>query len=302
MPTEEELATFIVDYARKGGPITGSTLGGAVIDEYGQVDFRTRFGGLKRFIETYTNGSVRWRAKKGGDDIYGYTGPDELLPRELEVVGQPGTSRAPTDSASIWSQLTNPKYRSRVLVDLDVMVFRPGTDDLASGIGTVFIEGLTIDDYKNMATQFLSHVPDDLRADFERTIERDDFWASWSALMFRQQRSGLYSRWGKYRVEKIAEIIAQRLKAAGASDEKIPQLLQVLERSRQDSRNKTEAVTTRKGAVPSPRRQNAEDGGASDPRSIAHRIIDRLSPQQLRQIWVPLGAVIDTIGTDDAVR
>jgi hypothetical protein len=297
---EEEITKLILEYARTRGRATGSELGSEVRDKLGTVDFRTQYGGLRAFIEGNTSGRIRWMAKKGSDDVYAYDASDATAPPTPSHAGY--GLRQQEDAVSLWSMLTNPKHRSFVLVNAESGSLTPRNENDPTALGDILIEGLTVDDYRQIATNFLTQIPRDTRTEFERVIDVPTFWTAWSALLYRHRSEGLYPSWGKFRIEEAKSRIEKKMLDAGVDQSKVPLLLQVLERSRQSERNRKETDPKRQDRILTASEVRPAWSTTSDPHSVAHAIIDKLSVEQLRQIWVPLGSVIDLLETDESKR
>ena len=101
----DSIASFLVEEASQSPQVFGSSLGSALKVAFPNLDIRSRFGGLRRFIADHCGGQVIWINKHGGDDIYVHADSANGAPQPQE----------PPDP--VWAAFTNPNYAPTLTID-----------------------------------------------------------------------------------------------------------------------------------------------------------------------------------------
>lgn len=264
--SEREIASFIIETAKKSDTVLGSQLGAALRDQFPGLDLKNKFGGLMNFIRGHCDGELVWIEKRGGDDVLAHRSKAEGAHMQT--------------MASAWLAFTNPNVHQRVAVKAESGQVRAFTHDEELK-GWISVSPLTTEDYKEMARGFLPEVDAGERAAFEAAISETNFWHSWSSLISRSRQTDLFKKWMSYRGARIDALFQERLKKQGFSEHATHLATRAL-------------LASKKIPVPAPTpyRQRSVDVSL---RSMIHRAVDRLSESDLRQLWLPVGVVLDSI-------
>lgn len=171
----------------------------------------------------------------------------------------------------------------------------PLTDDVAAPAGVV--ASLTMEEHKGMCSGFA----DRLKQDGGAVPALDQLLESYSAKSYpawlrvlRQNSPPLDKAWGSFRNNQIALIFGQRLIALGVEDPRLELLKQELLRDQVAAHAKPAAVPPILAVE-----QALEAGRLTEKRAreLLRAAIDRCTYEELREIRVPFGLVIDILGT-----
>lgn len=280
--TPEEICAWLTSKIRQSGRITGSDLGSAIYREFPEIDFREAYGGLKQFIQSHCSGEVVIVGKQGLDDIYALSNSEFLS-------GENNSSAAST-RATAWQAFTNPNTRFELVVRPESGQIMTKRLEDSTPEDAVVIPKISTEDYRKMCREFLKQLDDDQRPQLEAVLVEEDFWPSWSYLINAFRPQGVYARWLRWRITAIQQLLNDRLRDIGVPDVLVLTVAQAVFRSR-ESHQKNSIVPARQSHVIDVPRQTVTE----DLQGLAHQAIDRMSENQLRQMWLPLGSIFDAI-------
>jgi hypothetical protein len=268
-----EIADILTARAARSEQVLGSQLGDAVRDHLPGTSLKS-FGGLRRFVATYCP-ELKWFGGHGGDDIY-----------SLAKGGDPPSSSEQLFSRTPWAAFATPTIPDVVAVskngELRVV---PAASEIPSGFSEV--SKVSVEEHRALAEEFLNSVDDlDHVASLKKALERgNDYWPEWQKAV---GNSGLLSEWLAHRGERIEGMFVSRLNGAhlDLDEDAKRQALHVF--------LSVKLASSRVGNVMRPFRQPT--GGNAALRPLAHRVIDQLSDEELRRIWLPLGLILDVSG------
>ncbi len=252
-------------------PILGSDIGQILSREFPGIRMRVDFGGLRAFIERYCSVEVRWHQKHGLDDLYIHQA-HAALPSPQPSPIQP----------NLWRAFSNPNSQSNVVVHTDgACTVVPRDSPIPEG--GILIDGLTATDYQAMASDFLGDADPATRSLLEPTLTAAPFWPAWSTAL-RHAGAETMSRWSAFRHKCVMTEWTTRLKKAGLDDGGIVDWSAQMERSSRIVRTRSRG--TAKGSVAK---------SASNLRRAVVQTIERMSDDELRRLWLPVGFVFDSM-------
>jgi hypothetical protein len=257
------------------------------------IDFKQRFGGIRRFIDSYCS-NIRVSGKSGMDYVYSHA-------RYLNESFTPVHDR--DVHVSPWKVFTYPFSEYRLFFnpqDNSLVIIEPSTD---IGEGLVEISKVTEDEYRQIAADFLKHESPIEAESLRQVIVQPNFWMPFTNAI---KESLGYEGFGKlisWRLERLKEIFRERLSSKGIDQDKITEVFRYLNKVRKGRPNHLKPATTainqarlERPGYSSPRLRNKHILSESVPiqlRKIIHACVENMSEEQLRQIWLPVGMVMD---------
>jgi hypothetical protein len=273
-PTIEEIRDFLIAQLKDSiePEVTGPTLGGSVKLRYPSLDLRSGYGGLLRFVKDYCGDVIVYTTAEG-------TGGDVLYRHK---------DRAPTRdrAAMAWTAFTNPNVKQELALGMNGELLLHSASSPAEG---TVLGKITTEQYRDMCRSFLESVSPEQKDHLEPTLTRDNFWPIWSQALRDTSDPGLLSRWSAWRLSEI-ERIFMNIASEREIDTQVAGTAWV---SLFNSRTVKKTGTSIR-AVGLPYRTSA-NSSTSDYIELLHAVVDVLSTDDLRKLWVPLGAVIDAL-------
>lgn len=244
------------------------------------VDIPAGPGALTKFIETYFP-EIRQIGWKGGDKLYGI-GEDVVAPK-------------PVESPNIWKAFvsTNP-VANLCLRTSDMRLFVSPTLDLEDG--NQHIPHVTLDELDDIQQQFVTSLSDDTRAKLEAGINSDSTYADF---MQAVRSNWLLKPWGEFRRDALERVFEGRLEQLSIPENSILAVVeQLLESQRVLYRSED-----KKPPIPSPPSAHqplnagpkVEGQSLDSARSFAKSVVDKMGYDELRQVQLPFGAVLDAL-------
>ncbi|MDT5061713.1 MAG: hypothetical protein QOH63_2172 [Acidobacteriota bacterium] len=279
---ESQIKNLITTMAAERGEIAGSILGSLMRKEFG-VDMKNEYGGLKRFIRERCAGEVEWVRKKGGDDIFKHV--SNLQPaREIESVKE-GADYRDERFESPWKVFNNPKIKKGLLLDTTTGQLNVRNDGEPVPENFIPIEKVTQGEHRQMAEDFLAELDESKREEFRQALAFENFWFHWSVLLRRYRNDGVQKKWLKWSDTKIFDLFESRLRLAALPDNIIDNAINILKHSLE------QLVRPRQSYDSTSRRLETND----PLRNIIHLVIDGMSEEELRRIWLPIGLLADAL-------
>jgi hypothetical protein len=289
-PTVQQIRDEIIRLATP--KVKSSALGSALKLKFPALDFFSEYGGLKQFVETNCSGVVVWAGTGGGDEVYAAndSGSDET----------PSLKRART----LWSAFTNPSLESQVIANLktgNLSITNSENTSLSSD--EVAIDPVSIEEQKSFALQFISELGEaEIQIELQKAIETERYWAAWSRTLKQYEEKDLPKRWGTFRFAKLTEIFRLRLASLHFGEKEGEHAVDIMLESRSPAppveRGESGETTQKPIAAVSAtqkRQGRAEAHPTSAVRRVIYNALPHLSDDELRRIWLPLGAVVDAI-------
>jgi hypothetical protein len=264
---------------------TGATLGAAIRASYPDVDLKLAYGGLRHFISTYCSESVVRTPTDGGDDVYSLIDGAESTP---------------------WDAFNNPSIAAQLAVHASTGELHVVESETPLPDGCVAVGKLTREDYRDMASRFLEFLPQDARPQFEEALTHDNFWPRWTSVLRHHSSEPVYRDWGSWRLTEITRLFTQRLVDAELS----PDVITAATTNLTQSRDKT--LLARRQSAPSSQAEGRKPDNRMPSRlgeqkdrwtrtdgpslhDLVHTVIDRMTEDEVRRLWLPVGVVIDAV-------
>jgi len=281
---EERIAEFIERACLGAGKplVAGSDLGVSIRTLFPGVDIKWEHQGLRKFIEKFCSGQVLFYSKRGCDNLYVHKS------RLSQVGAVPQTEG--TFGPTPWAAFSNPKIQSRLVVNKasgDLAVIGP---DSAIPEGCAEIPKLTEEEYRVIAREFVPQVPQLHSVEIEATIEQPSFWFTFVNQVKKVAGKEAFDNLLVWRLRKIHDFFENRLRSAGVDAGAMV--------------SAREKIKTPFPRQPAPQVRTARAASApfsgrippgADSRELARAAIEFMSENDLRQIWLPLGVVLDAI-------
>lgn len=274
--------------------VLGAQLGGFIRDLLDDPDLKRRFGGLRSFAEEYFPTEILWRGKKGLDDLYDISLGDS---GRLDTIAdwQP----VPPDATPLlWAAVTNPNRavqfawspENNRLMRAPTGVQRPeGLNEVAK---------LSVDDYHAIAKEFVGTLQGDSAAKYIEALHRSATTNTEFTALLRQD--GLLAQWEAFRVEHAIQYFGNRLENAGAGAEAAAAWKNLLRSAQGLARSQRSQTANLQPATTSAQKTTARETQRSlnrvpDTKEVATRALNSLSPSDIADLRLPLGAVMQAI-------
>lgn len=254
------------------GDITGAQLSRALkarLPDFNPRHYRT--ASLRLFIAEHVP-SVVVVGRAGLDPIYRW-GP------------LPASRPAPGTRANLWQTWVSPNAPFVLAIDRDqgeVTACARGTSPAA---GVVHLAPPSVGFHRKMALDFLDQQPhtDDIDAlrDLAKDEQRATWWQPWFAAL---RKMGLGKDWNAYRVVRLRNELECQLTQAALSHHAVEKALSVIQPPTQHSTPEPVVVAT------------VDHRGASALQRVAIAAVLRMSDDELRELKLPLGLVLDAAG------
>ncbi|MCC5992280.1 MAG: hypothetical protein JJT99_07120 [Rhodobacteraceae bacterium] len=244
------------------------------------VDVPAGPGALTKFLGTYFP-EIRQIGWKGGDKLYGI-GADVVAPKLVE-------------SPNIWKAFVSTNAVANLcLRTSDMRLFVSSTLDLEDG--SHHIPHVTQDELDDIQQRFVTSLSDDTRAKLEAGISSDSTYADF---MQAVRSNWLLKPWGEFRRDGLKQIFEGRLKKLPIPKNSIPAVVEqlldsqrVLYRSEDKVPSRPSPSSAHQPVSATPRMEGQSLDSA---RSLAKSVIDKMGYDELRQVQLPFGAVLDAL-------
>lgn len=241
---------------------------------------------LRLFVETWLRDVVLPTARKQGADYFYQVATSVDLAAKLQ----------PTEG-ELWRTFVSVKPTQKLVYDDESRSVRVMALD-ADVDPKLVIASVAVGEHKQMCENFAARLREDGMApagidDLLQTYSAESYPA-WLRLL-RANNPPLDSQWGEFRHNQIVQLFARRLEGAGASPDAVEQIKLELRRAYEATTSRGHVAKTVVPATPvsAEARAPAEDKA----RALLHSVIDRATYEELREIRIPFGLVIDLINT-----
>lgn len=258
-------------------------------------------GALTRFLNTNFGDIVHPVGKHGGDTLYliGDSGSaSDFVPRPN---GASGTT-------NIWAAFASPGLRQQLVFDRATGRSFVQPQGAALSDGQLPIQPVTLEEFREIAEGFLKTAPPDLREELQGILAQPEFvYQNWITTL-RDKYPSHHHRWGLYRVQSIIELFRRRLIDAGIPQDQLEATLTELVEAQSATYKDRLFARTRAGFYGSSPNSEVPQGritprisqfdstrsqASLDPRLLAIMAINSMSATEIRQLTIPLGAIID---------
>ncbi|MGA7123423.1 MAG: hypothetical protein WBY94_25190 [Polyangiaceae bacterium] len=277
--TVEEIASTIKKIVEDSGQILGSRLSTELkvrVPGWDPADFGLR--SLREFVTTHVEDVV----------VAGRSGMDVLYALKRSVLESPTPSTAPPPEVDFWRVWVSPNSPHALAVDRIGAALSAVPRGSAVPSSQVLVEPPGVDAHRDVAKAFLPRVPEPLRAKLRAVLDSpsEAWWQAW----LRELRGTEYlSTWNTLRRQQFEDRLAARLTEASLDQTSIEGVLKFV-RERHAA------------ALPRSRRSIAvevslRDGEDAAIRRLVIEAVHRMSASELRELRLPLGIVLDALGS-----
>lgn len=279
MTSETDIARFIETQIKNYPGISGAKLGALATAHFPGLNFRIQFNGLKSFVKRFCPPEIEIiLGGRGQDDSYRLT--------TAPSADQQGATVLPVSEAteSPWSAFASSDSLGTLRLHRETGQMEVvSTSAEPAAVPWIEIPKVTTDEYRQVASAFLSQIGDTDRSHFAALLDLPEFWDRWFAET-RAFAGGKYLRaWLSFRFHKLCEIFVTRLKEANIGTDLA---LNYLERLKQSKKSKKDA---RRDQATEPHHQE------SNLRRVAAAAVAAMTDEDLRRVWLPLGVVSDAL-------
>lgn len=299
--TDSDIARLIQELTKRlnRDVLLGSQLGKLIHDSAAVCGFQFRprfFGGLRAFVDTYLL-SVVERDKTPGapDDLYRVLTPTSNAPDAVPPTWTPASG----DDATFWQHFSNPtKAATFGLNEAQELWLIKATSILPERWGE--LQRMTVADYFGMAKKYIVNLRDQNVHFPLEEIEKlgaESFFPKWYAMLRKSPDKEATKKWEIYRVHNVIDTLIQHLMATGMPESQarsygaMLRTSQVSGLSQREQRVSVALSVTEKSPVT-----------LDYLREIITKVTRELTVEQMRQLILPLGIVIDAISNSDSCK
>jgi hypothetical protein len=278
----QQIKSLILDLITRApsGVVAGSTLGNAIQAKFPESGWKHEYGTLARFIRANCGDRLIVNGKRGADLLWSYQTAPSAGANDSRVGG-------------IWKAFTRPDSGTVIIFDKSAKELRVIASSEGIPDDAVLIPGIAEPENRAIASRFLALIPEADRSLFAEALKRENFWPEWSKVTRYFDGGKHFKKWMEFRSANIHTLFSDRVKALGCDEATVASLNAVLKSSEDEKRYSKQGEA--KTPVP-PRRHTVEHGTEqNDLRQLASSAILSLSETELRNLWLPLGAVMDGI-------
>ena len=226
--------------------------------------------------------------KAGGDNLY-------FIGSSANEFSNQGGEISP--ALNIWTAFASPDVGVDVLYNKENKSLSVRSKDSMNSEEELRISSVSPEEFRQIAETFSKTAPKEFQQELTDTINQNDFaFHKWISVL-RRGPAGLYQDWGQFRIQKFAELFRQRLSISGLPEQQIEDAVHTL-RTEQSIAFKLRTQATLKNANQTTlfglqKNESELNSDINDAREIAKVLINYMSMSEIRQISVPLGAIID---------
>ena len=298
MTIEDEVAKLIIEFVRQHKNVKGAVVGKRINEVYPGLHLRASYGGLKHFINRYCSKYVRIAGKYGPDDVYNYF--DEFE-QDAPAPSQSTPLNSPLPVVAIeetgWKAFSSPSSQAFLWANISVGEMRVAFTE--EGLDTnqwKQVPKTTTEDHRLIARNFLLQIEETDRPQFQQILLTQEFWDAWFHGMQSFSHGKYLRHWLSFRFTQICELFLDRLKALNVPEELRLSMLQSLKGSK--TKHNVSSVVSASNVL-QPMTKTSELPAANfSPVSLREaiiKVIHSLSEEELRRVWLPIGAFADAV-------
>ena len=246
---------------------------------------------LRPFVERVLHGIDEVTTERKGNDSY------------YQILGVPSpvpssTPSTTSDAGKLWRTFVAVSGAQRIVFDPSVGALRVISDQELPA-GTTEVPAATLDEHRKILGEFIA----ELASTGRKIPALEVIEAGYSAQSYpqwlkalRAEQPPLDKEWGKFRQEHLVELFKVRLTGLGLASERVGQLATEFERDHQ------QAVATKIAQTAARTAEAVTVDSTSQKekraREALHRMIDRMSFEQIQQLQLPFAAMLTMLGGD----
>ncbi len=272
--------------------ITGGQIASLIRSSAPDLDIRAAVnmpkgsGALTAFIKEYLSEQLDHIGKQGMDTLYHVKG------REIQ-------STSTVASPDIWRAFVSPNSRLQLVLSKssELLLSR---ETPASSEGELDIPKATVPEHDAIRAEFTQSLPPSVREALDRSLEPEAKFEEWISAL-RAYAPEETRRWGQFRRQSLSRLLATRVSEAPVEADlrdKILAQVHASEAAAYDTHRRAATVEPESRPETTMGVKQLAKGATSSARSLAHAVIDRLSYDELRALKIPLGALLDAVGTE----
>ncbi len=259
-------------------------------------------GALTAFLRTHFSDIVHPIGKRGGDNLF-LIGPPTGSPIVPTVAGN-FPAAVTFRPVSLWTAFASPALGYEVVFDrVDGSLSVQAKGGMLSS-QQVRLAPISAQEFRTIATQFVGSAPSVIQDELRKILEEGDrFYQIWISAL-KTKDPATYHRWGLFRVQEIVALFRARLANAAVPPEDLEKAVQALvadqaaaysarARAVRGAIEPLEQSGTQRTLTPVALEPQAAD--IKDVRAFAALAINSMSLTEIRQLSVPLGAIIDAV-------
>ncbi|MBX9775228.1 MAG: hypothetical protein K2Y71_12540 [Xanthobacteraceae bacterium] len=280
-----------------GSRVTGSQLRQLVDATCPGFDVKTaagtNVGALTTLLKRHYNDIVHLVGKAGGDNIFLIGGAD---PNPVQAAAAPRP-------VSLWTAFASPALGHEVVYDRDQKSLTTQVKGATLLQSQVRLAAPSNEEFHAIAQEFIQSAPTDMQEQLQKILGLGDrFYLSWISFL-KVRDTAVYHRWGLFRVKRIVDLLRNRLVEAKVPVEEVDKAVELLGSQQQAAyQERAQAIRQYMAPPESPPAQGSslpvqvskpEPADVENARAVAIAAIKNMSLTEIRQITLPLGAIID---------
>jgi hypothetical protein len=204
-------------------------------------------------------------------------------------------------AATLWQAFTNPSYDSRLALDKAATRLKVLTPQAEPTNDLILVPKVTASEHRTIALNFLERLDLGDREPFGKILEGQNPWPAWSWQTQHYASGKYYMAWLDFRTQSLQALFEERIKTLEVPAPDVPPLsAQLLESKRPRFRNSADGLRLKTFPPTSSRFSRARNdqnqaGDGELLRRLALAAISEMSPDDLRRLWVPLGALSNAL-------
>jgi hypothetical protein len=287
-------------HATRDAVMYGSQLGQMVGEIIRPITVR-ECGGLKAMVERELGALVAPLPEAPGSDVrYRILVPPDTSVYQLPS-GHPIADEHEVAGVELWRLFANPRLTAQLAASPAGEIVVAAADRQLSA-GKNLLRKLTSEDYRLLAGQFAAAWPNDTaRQRMQASLQVPEFYNGWIEALRQARTPDLnpLKQWEITRAEHVARTLGEQLIAAGVDSARAADIVANARPSSSprgtripaDSSH-TASVSTRYDKVP-PRTTHPVSEDTAWMRDMLHLAIDKMSLDELREIRVPAGLLLE---------
>lgn len=278
----DELKMFIKTQYPEGTQILGSHLGALVKKDFSELAAQS--GGLATLVQKQLSDLLIFAGKKGRDNTYRVINSSSITTASFYT----------PDDGALWNVFSNPRYQGAICIrnaDRTLVKFDTSTPSITHGFTE--LPRLGDKDIKQIISDFMHNCNacHPIATDGTPPVQVDlgtHYWRNWMQYLrgMTSSNSTVIANWDSYHALAVANTFATRLDHFGFPPKEIEKwnwtLLSSRARLPVENENK-----------PSPSSSISINASEISLRQIIHKAIDKLTDDQLRNVTLPAGILLD---------
>ncbi|NTG08835.1 hypothetical protein [Rhizobium rhizogenes] len=239
-------------------------------------------GALSEFIQNFLSDALERVGHQGADVLY-----------QIKSSETP-TAPAPA-SPEIWRTFVSPNSPRFLVLKPSIGHLSSRSTPALPAEGEIEVQKATPEEHDGIRADFTAGLPPKDAAALKEHVSDDSDFDSWISAL-KSHFHEATSQWGHYRRKRLAELLTSRIHSLQLGE---PTRQTILEQVKSSELAAYEASKSRvrpekHAGKQSQRRLEAVDT-ASRARQLAHAAVDHLTYEELRELRLPLGAMLDAI-------